>query len=58
MLYQAQNPFEWTEMISLQGNTNFFKQRVGEYNKVSVGGSKDEQVFDLDCDFLIDSYLS
>jgi len=49
--YQAQNPFEWMEMISLQGKTNFFEKRVGEYAKAGVGGNKDEQVFDLDCDF-------
>jgi len=49
--YRAQNPFEWMEMISLQGKTNFFEKRVGEYSKAGVGGNKDEQVFDLDCDF-------
>ena len=49
--YQAQNPFEWMEMISLQGKTNFFEKRVGEYAKSGVGVNKDEQVFDLDCDF-------
>ena len=49
--YNAQNPFEWMEMISLQGKTNFFEKRVGEYAKSGVGVNKDEQVFDLDCDF-------
>jgi len=49
--YAAQNPFEWMEMISLQGKTNFFEKRVGEYAKSGVGVNKDEQVFDLDCDF-------
>ena len=29
--YNVQNPFEWMEMISLQGKTNFFEKRVGEY---------------------------
>ena len=29
--YQVENPFEWMEMISLQGKTNFFEKRVGEY---------------------------
>ena len=48
--YQAQNPFEWTEMISLQGKTNFFEKRVGEYAKSGVGVSKEEQVFSLDMD--------
>jgi ribonucleoside-diphosphate reductase subunit M2 len=49
--YNAQNPFEWMEMISLQGKTNFFEKRVGEYAMSGVGVNKDEQVFDHDCDF-------
>ena len=28
--YRVENPFEWMEMISLQGKTNFFEKRVGE----------------------------
>lgn len=38
-------------MISLQGKTNFFEKRVGEYAKAGVGVSAEDQVFDLDCDF-------
>ena len=34
--YRTQNPFEWMEMISLQGKTNFFERRVGEYQKANV----------------------
>jgi len=49
--YKTVNPFEWMEMISLQGKTNFFEKRVGEYAKSGVGVSKEEQVFSLDCDF-------
>ena len=49
--YKAVNPFEWMEMISLQGKTNFFEKRVGEYAKAGVGVEKSEQVFDLDADF-------
>jgi ribonucleoside-diphosphate reductase subunit M2 len=49
--YNATNPFEWMEMISLQGKTNFFEKRVAEYAKSGVGVSADEQVFDLDADF-------
>lgn len=30
-LYKVENPFEWMDMISLQGKTNFFEKRVGEY---------------------------
>jgi len=49
--YNAKNPFEWMEMISLQGKTNFFEKRVGEYAKSGVGTAASEQVFSLDADF-------
>lgn len=29
--YNAENPFEWMSMIDLQGKTNFFEKRVGDY---------------------------
>ena len=32
--YKVTNPFEWMEVISLGGKTNFFEKRVGEYQKV------------------------
>jgi len=41
--YNAVNPFEWMEMISLQGKTNFFEKRVGEYAKSGVGVNSEEQ---------------
>lgn len=50
-LYNSSNPFDWMEMISLQGKTNFFEKRVGEYAKSGVGVSEKEQVFTLDADF-------
>ena len=34
------------EMISLQGKTNFFEKRVGEYQKAGVTGNKEDNVFD------------
>lgn len=47
--YNAQNPFDWMSLISLQGKTNFFEKRVGEYQKAGVmtsvsepGGQKKE----------------
>ena len=49
--YNAANPFEWMEMISLQGKTNFFEKRVGEYAKSGVGVAQEDQVFSLDADF-------
>lgn len=35
-LYNAKNPFPWMELISLQGKTNFFERRVGDYQKANV----------------------
>ena len=49
--YNAANPFEWMEMISLQGKTNFFEKRVGEYAKSGVGVKSEEQVFSIDAEF-------
>ena len=34
-VYNVSNPFDFMDMISLQGKTNFFEKRVGEYKKVS-----------------------
>jgi ribonucleotide reductase beta subunit family protein with ferritin-like domain len=36
-LYKVSNPFDWMELISIDGKTNFFEKRVGEYSKASVG---------------------
>jgi len=53
--YNATNPFDWMELISLQGKTNFFEKRVGEYqksgvmNSLTAGGSAN--AFSLDEDF-------
>jgi ribonucleotide reductase beta subunit family protein with ferritin-like domain len=50
--YGVVNPFEWMEMISLQGKTNFFEKRVGEYAKSGVGVCDEgNHVFRLDADF-------
>ena len=35
-VYGTANPFPWMEMISLQGKTNFFEKRVGDYQKAGV----------------------
>jgi len=49
--YKIGNPFEWMEMISLQGKTNFFEKRVGEYSKSGVGIDRTDQPFALDASF-------
>lgn len=50
-IYNSANPFDFMEMISLQGKTNFFEKRVSEYKKAGVNSSKEQQVFKLDEDF-------
>merc|ERR1719203_407126 len=58
-LFGSANPFDWMELISLQGKTNFFEKRVGEYQKAGVmtstspkeGGQEDIKGFALDVDF-------
>lgn len=49
-VYNVSNPFDFMEMISLQGKTNFFEKRVGEYQKAGVM-SKEKQSFSLDEEF-------
>lgn len=51
-VWNATNPFDFMELISLQGKTNFFERRVGEYQKTGVAQSSSEQnAFSLDEDF-------
>merc|ERR1711975_39439 len=54
-MFNTKNPFDWMELISLQGKTNFFEKRVGEYQKAgvmaSVGGQENSDAFALDVDF-------
>lgn len=54
-VYNTANPFDFMDMISLEGKTNFFEKRVGEYQKAgvmaSVGGQENSDAFALDADF-------
>jgi len=53
-IYHATNPFDFMEMISLQGKTNFFEKRVGEYQKAGVMNKETEKAkvrFSLEEDF-------
>lgn len=51
-LYNSTNPFDFMEMISLQGKTNFFEKRVAEYQKAGVmNNDKDSNKFSLDEEF-------
>ena len=47
-VYNVENPFEWMELISLKGKTNFFEKRVGEYQKAGVAVKKGTITFDSD----------
>ncbi|MCC8408444.1 ribonucleoside-diphosphate reductase small subunit [Mucilaginibacter sp. UR6-1] len=50
--YNATNPFDFMEMISLQGKTNFFEKRVGDYQKSGVlNNVLESKSFSLDEDF-------
>jgi ribonucleotide reductase beta subunit family protein with ferritin-like domain len=48
-IYNANNPFDFMEMISMEGKTNFFEKRVGEY--ALANKSKADNVFNMDGDF-------
>jgi ribonucleotide reductase beta subunit family protein with ferritin-like domain len=48
-IYNAKNPFDFMEMISIEGKTNFFEKRVAEYSLADK--TKDDDVFDMDAAF-------
>mmetsp|Transcript_6373 Transcript_6373/g.13693 ORF Transcript_6373/g.13693 Transcript_6373/m.13693 type:complete len:99 (+) Transcript_6373:166-462(+) len=51
-IYNGSNPFDWMELTSLQGKTNFFEKRVGEYQKAAVmAGAEQANTFSVDEDF-------
>ncbi len=50
-VYLVENPFPWMDLISLQGKTNFFEKRVGDYQKAGVMAQREKQVFTLEEDF-------
>lgn len=57
--YNVTNPFDWMELISMEGKTNFFERRVGEYQKAGFSSSTTktesteykQDVFDLNAEF-------
>lgn len=49
--YNSTNPFDFMEMISLQGKTNFFEKRVAEYQKAGIMSDNVDNKFSLDEDF-------
>jgi ribonucleoside-diphosphate reductase beta chain len=49
--YNSTNPFDFMDMISIQGKTNFFEKRVAEYQKAGVMSGNDKQSFTMDEEF-------
>jgi len=50
-IYKVQNPFDFMELISLEGKTNFFEKKVSEYSKPGVGMNQADMVIRLDEEF-------
>ena len=50
-VFNAKNPFDFMDMISIQGKTNFFEKRVAEYQKANVMGGNDQQAFSTEEEF-------
>ncbi|XP_023144929.1 ribonucleoside-diphosphate reductase subunit M2 [Amphiprion ocellaris] len=50
-IYRVENPFDFMENISLEGKTNFFEKRVGEYQRMGVMSGTTDNTFRLDADF-------
>ncbi|XP_063394746.1 ribonucleoside-diphosphate reductase subunit M2 [Cydia fagiglandana] len=49
--YNTKNPFDFMNLISLEGKTNFFEKKVGEYQKWGVMANRMDNVFTLDAEF-------
>ncbi|KAI7896881.1 ribonucleoside-diphosphate reductase subunit M2 B-like protein [Mucor mucedo] len=49
--YNVSNPFDFMDLISLQGKTNFFEKRVSDYQRAGVMNKKEDRSFTLDADF-------
>ena len=50
-IFKSANPFDFMELISLEGKTNFFEKKVSEYSKPGVGMKKEDMVFRTDEEF-------
>ncbi|KAM4771720.1 ribonucleoside-diphosphate reductase subunit M2-like [Rhinophrynus dorsalis] len=50
-VFKSENPFDFMENISLEGKTNFFEKKVGEYQKMGVMAAKMQNIFTLTADF-------
>jgi ribonucleoside-diphosphate reductase beta chain len=50
-IFNSTNPFDFMELISLSGKTNFFEKKVSEYSKPGVGLSTESMQIKFDDDF-------
>ena len=50
-LYNVSNPFDFMELISIEGKTNFFEKRVGEYALANKENDVQNTAFEFDDDF-------
>ena len=50
-IYNSKNPYPWMQMLGMEGKSNFFELRVGEYSKAGVMVDEEEQSFTLDAAF-------
>jgi len=50
-VYNSENPFDFMANIALQGKTNFFEKRVGEYQKAGIMNKSEDDPFGFDTDF-------
>lgn len=50
-MFKVENPFDFMDNISLEGKTNFFEKKVGEYQKAGVMSKPEDMKFTLDADF-------
>jgi ribonucleoside-diphosphate reductase beta chain len=49
--YGSANPFDFMELISMEGKTNFFERRVGEYQKAGVTSDRSQKTFSTEEEF-------
>ena len=54
-LYNTKNPFEWMELISMEGKTNFFERRVSEYSRAGSALATDSSQSTSDNIFTLDA---
>jgi len=49
-IYNVQNPFDFMDMISMEGKGNFFERRISDYSKAGVGAKTEDMSIKFDCE--------